>query len=187
MVGAHTPAEAARWADICRIYTRRQELAGADDPASKAVVQLAKLSDQLGDLRATVQTAGFSAATAANLAHERGVDERREQATRLATMIERLTSGIEALTAASASTPTVIPAPKVEIINTLPKYYANLYAQQIQVIEKTLIPAIEAIGAIIGQSLSAREHLGGIANELRSLMAKQAKSEVIERHNDGEA
>ena len=186
MVGAHTPPEAARWADICRIYTRRQELAGADDPASKAVVQLAKLSDQLGDLRATVQTAGASAATAANLAHERGIDERREHATRLTTMIERLTSGIEALTAASISAPTVIPAPKVEIINTLPKYYANLYAQQIQVIEKTLIPAIEAIGAIIGQSLSAREHLGGIANELRALMAKQAKSEVIERHNDGE-
>ena len=134
----------------------------------------------------TPLTAGVSAATAASLAHERGVDERREQAARLTAMIERLTSGIEALTAASASAPTIIPAPKVEIINTLPKYYANLYAQQIQVIEKTLIPAIEAIGAIIGQSLSAREHLGGIANELRALMAKQAKSEVIERHNDGE-
>ena len=181
MLGIHTPVEAARWADICRIYTRRQELAGADDPASKAVVQLAKLSDQLGDLSTTLQAASVSAASAASLAHDRGVDERRVQAERLAVMIERLTSGIEALTAASASTPTVIPAPKVEIINTLPKYYANLYAQQIQVIEKTLIPAVEAIGAVIGQTLSAREHLGGIANELRALMSKQAKSEVIER------
>ncbi len=181
MCGTHTPTEAARWADICRIYTRRQELAGAEDPASKAVMQLAKLSDQLGDLRTTIQTAGLSAASAATLAHERGGEERREQASRLTALVERLAGGIEALTAAATTAPTVIPAPKVEIINTLPKYYANLYAQQIQVIEKTLIPAVEAIGAIIGQSLSAREHLGGIANELRALMAKQAKSEVIER------
>jgi hypothetical protein len=183
MCGTHTPAEAARWSDICRIYTRRQELAGADDPASKAVVQLAKLSDQLADLRTTVHAAGMSAASAATLAHERGVDERREHAERLAALVERLASGLEALTATTGATaaPLVIPAPKVEIINTLPKYYANLYAQQIQVIEKTLIPAVEAIGAVIGQSLSAREHLGGIANELRMLMEKQARSDVIER------
>ena len=73
-----------------------------------------------------------------------------------------------------------MPVPKVEIINTLPKYYANLYAHQIQVIEKTLIPTIEAIGTMIGQSLSAKEHLGGIASDLRAMIAKQASSNVIE-------
>jgi len=187
MSGTHTPTEAARWADICKIYTRRQELSGADDPASKAVVQLAKVSEQLGELRAVVQAAGAATANAATLAHDRGVDERRAQAKHVETLVERLASGLEALKNTTMAPPTIIPAPKVEIINTLPKYYANLYAHQIQVIEKTLIPAVEAIGAIIGQTLNAREHLGGIANELRALMAKQAKSEVIENKGDPEA
>lgn len=171
MVGAHTPTEAARWADICRIYTRRQELSGADDPASKAVVQLAKLSDQLGTLKSALHEVAVAS-------HERGADERREQAKRLEALIERLAGGLDALRAA---TPTSAPPAKIEVINTLPKYYANLYAQQIQVIEKTLIPAVEAMGAVLGQTINAREHLGGIANELRALINKQAKSDVIER------
>jgi ATPase involved in DNA repair/ATPase family associated with various cellular activities (AAA) len=169
MSGTHTPTEAARWADICKIYTRRQELSGADDPASKAVVQLAKLSDQLGNLRAAMHEVAVAS-------HERGADERRDQAKRLEALIERLAGGLDALKASAAAAP----APKIEVINTLPKYYANLYAQQIQVIEKTLIPAVEAMGAVLGQTMNAREHLGGIANELRALMSKQAKSEVIE-------
>lgn len=171
MVGAHTPTEAARWADICKIYTRRQELSGADDPASKAVVQLAKLSDQLGDLRGTMHEVAAAA-------HERSADERRTQAKHLDALVERLAGSLEALKASAATVPAQ--PTKIEVINTLPKYYANLYAQQIQVIEKTLIPAIEAMGAVLGQTLNAREHLGGIANELRALMSKQAKSEVIE-------
>ncbi|HEX3135514.1 MAG TPA: AAA family ATPase, partial [Planctomycetota bacterium] len=187
MSGALTPVETVRWADICKIYTRRQELSGADDPASKAVVQLAKVSDQLGELRAVVHAAGAAAATAATVAHDRSVDERRAQAKHLEELVERLARGLEALKAVGMAGPTVIPAPKVEIINTLPKYYANLYAQQIQVIEKTLIPAVEAMGAVLGQTMNAREHLGGIANELRALMSKQAKSEVIERATDGDA
>ena len=178
--GSLTREEAERWADICKIYTRRQELSGADDPASKAVVQLAKVSDGIAELRAVVHAAGAAAAKAATLAHDRDVEERRTQAKHLQALGERLADGLAALKAAGTAAPTVIPAPKVEIINTLPKYYANLYAQQIQVIEKTLIPAVEAIGTVIGQTLNAREHLGGIANELRALMAKQAKSEVLE-------
>ena len=172
MSGTQTPTEAARWADICKIYTRRQELSGADDPASKAVVQLAKLSDQLGNLRAAMHEVAVAS-------HERGADERRDQAKRLEALIERLAGGLDALKASAAAAVPTQPT-KIEVINTLPKYYANLYAQQIQVIEKTLIPAVEAMGAMMGQTINAREHLGGIANELKSLMAKQAKSNVIE-------
>jgi ATPase involved in DNA repair/ATPase family associated with various cellular activities (AAA) len=164
------PTETARWKDICSIYTRRQELSGADDPASKAVVQLAKLGDQLGALH----TAIHDVATAT---HERSLDERKHHSERLDQLLDRLIISLASLkpepVAAAA-------APKVEIINTLPKYYANLYAQQIQVIEKSLIPTIEAIGAMIGQSLSAKEHLGGIASDLRAMIAKQASSNVIE-------
>jgi hypothetical protein len=169
LLGTLTPDEAARWQAICSIYTRRQELSGADDPASKAVVQLAKLGDHLGTLHAAI----LDAATATQ---ERTVEERRHQAERLELLVDRLATTLTTLK------PDPAPAmqPKFEIINTIPKYYANLYAQQIQVIEKTLIPAIEAIGAVIGQSLSAREHLGGIANDLRAMIAKQAKSNVIE-------
>jgi MoxR-like ATPase len=178
MIGAHTPGEAARWADICTIYTRRQELSGADDPASKAVVQLAKLSDQLGGLRTAVHEAAIAT-------HERGADERRAQAKHLEALVERLASGLDALRSAGAAAP--VPPAKIEVINTLPKYYANLYAQQIQVIEKTLIPAVEAMGAVLGQTLNAREHLGGIANELRALINRQAQSDVIERAPESEA
>ncbi len=169
LLGKLSIDETERWKSICSIYTRRQEMSGADDPASKAVVQLAKLGDQLGALHNAIHDA-------ASATHERTVEERRHQAERLEILVDKISTSLAALKPEPVSnTP-----PKVEIINTIPKYYANLYAQQIQVIEKTLIPAVEAMGHVIGQSLNAKEHLGGIANDLRAMIKKQSNSDVIE-------
>jgi ATPase involved in DNA repair/ATPase family associated with various cellular activities (AAA) len=168
MMGNLATNDAARWKAICSIYTRRQELADGDDPANKAVLQLAKLSDQLNSLRGAVVEASqhdqqFRAIEQAN-AHER-----------LEKLLDRLSTTLSAIKTDPAAT-----QPKVEIINTLPKYYANLYAQQIKVIEQTLIPAVNAMSALVNQSQNAKEHLGGIATELRNMMDKQNNSDVIE-------
>ena len=41
------PTEIARWTEIRRGFARRSELAGADDPLAKAVIQLAKLAEEV--------------------------------------------------------------------------------------------------------------------------------------------
>jgi hypothetical protein len=45
------PVESARWAEICRGFARRTELAGADDPLAKAVLQIAKLVDEVAQVK----------------------------------------------------------------------------------------------------------------------------------------
>ncbi len=177
LLGAQSAADAERWAAILQTYARRQDLAGADDPASRAVLQLAKLGEQVGALRASLHEAAAAAGA-------RGAEERRAQAEQLDRVVASLVAGLAALHPAPVEAP---PPAKIEIVNTLPKYYANLYQHHVQVIEQALIPAVEAIGRFLGQSTAARDNLHGIASDLRSLIQRNQGSPVIDPGNEGEA
>ena len=76
-------------------------------------------------------------------------------------------------------------APKIEIINTLPKYYANLYQHHTQVIEQTLVPLVDALGRHLGTSEATRTHLAAIAADLRGMMERNRTAQQIERGDDG--
>ncbi|MBA3938544.1 MAG: hypothetical protein H0X38_13880, partial [Planctomycetes bacterium] len=111
-------------------------------------------------------------------------EERRVRAEQLDRMVAALVAGLTALRPEPAA---AAPPAKIEIVNTLPKYYANLYQHHVQVIEQTLIPAVEAIGRFLGQSTAARDNLHGIASDLRSLIERNQSSPVIDPGTEGEA
>lgn len=148
LLGVQTPAEATRWEEICRVYRRRQELAGSkDDPASQAVVQLARLGERIEALQAAMTA---EAATA------RSADAER---------LERLV--------AQASEAIRSAAPRVEVVNTLPKYYAQVFDHHLKVVETSLAPVLDLLGRYVGSTQATRQNLETIADDLRKLSEKQ--------------
>ena len=149
LLGCATPEDEARWRDITVVYKRRQELSGKDDPASQAVVQLAKLGERIEALQLA-------------LASEAG-KARSADAERLEHVVARLS---EALKSA---------APKVEVINTLPKYYAQIFDHHLKVVEASLAPVLDLLTRYVGSTQQTREHMEAIANDLRTLGDKQTR------------
>ena len=54
-------------------------------------------------------------------------------------------------------------APKVEVVNTLPKYYAQVFDHHLKVIETSLAPVLELLGRYVGSTQQTREKMEGIA------------------------
>ncbi|MCK6490528.1 MAG: ATP-binding protein, partial [Planctomycetes bacterium] len=157
LFGLLTAEESARWEELCRGFRRRQELMGGkDDPASLAVVQLAKLAEGLERLRG-------------HLALPRP-DPVPEALAGLAAAVERAGTALAAARAEPA--PTVI-EPKVEIINTLPAYYAKLYEHHLKVVETSLVPVLELLGRFTGTQAQTR-------GELRAVLARNRQAGRIE-------
>ncbi len=75
--------------------------------------------------------------------------------------------------------PPAAPAPKIEIINTVPKYYARLYQHHVQVIEQSLIPLIERLGAHLGDTTTTRTNLSAIAADLRNWLTRQSGGDTV--------
>jgi hypothetical protein len=149
LLGVQTAEDATRWADICRVYIRRQELSGKDDPASQAVVQLAKLGERIQSLQQALASEASAARTA---------DGER---------LERLvTQAAEAIRSA---------APKVEVVNTLPKYYAQVFDHHLKVVETSLAPVLEMLARYVGGTQQTREKMEAIASDLRALADKQTR------------
>ena len=130
-------ADKTRWADICRGFSRRTELAGADDPVAQAVLQLAKLVE-----------------------------------------------GLDALRVIAAHPPQAVPLPaieqRVEIINTLPAYYAQLYEQHLKVLETSLMPVLELLSKFAGSQAKTRSELEEVATEMRAVLSKQRRAGRID-------
>ncbi len=152
LLGCATPEDDARWRDITVVYKRRQELSGKDDPASQAVVQLAKVGERIEALQSALTALSGEAGRARTADVER---------------LERLiTQTAEAIRAA---------APKVEVVNTLPKYYAQVFDHHLKVIETSLAPVLELLGRYVGSTQQTREKMEGIASDLRHLADKQTR------------
>ncbi len=75
--------------------------------------------------------------------------------------------------------------PKIEVINTLPKYYGKLYEHHIQVIEQVLTPALELLASQAGSTVLARKNLERIASDLRGMIDRTRSADRIELDGDG--
>jgi hypothetical protein len=65
--------------------------------------------------------------------------------------------------------------PKVEVVNTLPKYYAQIFDHHLKVVEASLAPALELLSRYVGTTQQTREKMDGIADELRLLAQRQTR------------
>jgi hypothetical protein len=149
LLGCATPEDEARWRDITVVYKRRQELSGKDDPASQAVVQLAKLGERIESLQRALSTEAGAARTA--------------DAERLERLVAQAADAIRSA------------APKVEVVNTLPKYYAQVFDHHLKVVETALMPVLDLLGRYVGSTQQTREKMETIAGDLRALADKQTR------------
>jgi phage gp29-like protein len=150
LLGTPTAEEQRRWDEILLVYRRRQEVSGSDDPVKQAVVQLARLGERLDALHGTL-------ADAATRHRDAESDH-----------LERLVAGLVQAVGAARSEP-----PKIEVVNTLPKYYAQIFDHHLKVIEASLVPVIEILGRYAGSTQTTRAELETIAADLRRLGDRQ--------------
>lgn len=152
LLGAPNEEDAARWAEIKRTFKRRQALYGlnADDQGAHVISQLASFNENLEKIRATLAEAATSNAGALSA----------EKLQYLVTML--------------AETQATRPATenKVEIVNTLPKYYGNLYKHHIDVIEAVLVPLVQGVYQQLREQQAAQTLLADIATRLKELMGR---------------
>ncbi|TVR41387.1 MAG: hypothetical protein EA402_12930 [Planctomycetota bacterium] len=159
--------QAERWAAIKRTFARQQELSGSeDDPMQRALLQLVKVNEHLGDIGGALargqerSSEGHPLVPALErlgevLASSRAASDApaaSDASAALASAIGQLAQAVEA----ERNQP-------IQVVNTLPKYYANLYRHHIEVIENSLQPALQALGRHLDNS-------GAIANNLRELV-----------------
>ncbi len=149
LLGCATPEDDARWRDITVVYKRRQELSGKDDPASQAVVQLAKLGERIEALQLALSSEAGKARSA--------------DAARIDGLVLQLAEAIRAA------------APKVEVVNTLPKYYAQVFDHHLKVVETSLAPVLDLLARYVGSTQQTREKMEAIAGDLRHLADKQTR------------
>ncbi|MFW5830178.1 MAG: AAA family ATPase, partial [Planctomycetota bacterium] len=142
LCGFADDTDRARWNSICAGLRRRRELGDDDaDPMAKALLQLVTVNERLGVLGDSI---------------DRAAANRPDLAAQLAPLLEQLRSPGEA---------------KVEVVNTFPRYYGQLYEQHIRTIEHTLSPAMAAIG----QQLNAIDEIKRPLRELVAILRQQSE------------
>ena len=63
----------------------------------------------------------------------------------------------------------------LEVVNTLPKYYAQVFDHHLKVVETALAPALELLGRYVGATQQTREKMEAIAGDLRQLAERQTR------------
>jgi phage gp29-like protein len=113
------------------------------------VVQLAKLGERIESLQRALSTEAGAARTA--------------DAERLERLVAQAADAIRSA------------APKVEVVNTLPKYYAQVFDHHLKVVETALMPVLDLLGRYVGSTQQTREKMETIAGDLRALADKQTR------------
>ena len=169
IVPAMTAAEVE---DVIRDHYRQE----AQTLTQGAEANLLKLNSLLGWLREPVEIArwdeirrGFARRT--ELA---GSDDPVQQGV---LQLAKLVDGLDRLRLAGER-PAV--APKLEVINTLPAYYAKLYEQHLHVLETSLVPVLDLLGRFTGTQERTRAELAQVAGEMRQVLAKQRNAGRID-------
>ena len=158
----------------------RQEAQTLTQGAEANLLKLQELLGWLSDAKDQTRWAeirrGFARRT--ELA---GADDPTAQAV---LQLAKLVEGLDALRQIAAHPPQAAPVPaieqRVEIINTLPAYYAKLYEHHLKVLETSLMPVLELLSRFAGSQTKTRAELEEVAAEMRAVLAKQRTSGRIE-------
>jgi hypothetical protein len=168
MRGRQTPVQAERWATIKREFVRVRSLGGAeDDPAVRIGGQLSILAERVESI-----TGAVKAATAAGVS--RGAESEQVQLAQQSRMIELMTFAQQQARASERPpekpvlAPPTVAAPSmewarpqiariasaleslgqtklaVEVRNEAPPGITELLAQQVAIVERTLVPLVRA-------------------------------------------
>ncbi|MCW8131520.1 MAG: DNA repair protein, partial [Planctomycetota bacterium] len=167
LLGTQSEAERTRWAEIRRTFQRRQALFGmnAGDQGAHVLAQLATFNENLEKIRATLAEAAA-----------RGAGRHALDAEALQALVARLDE-------ARAAAPQQAPAEpaKVEIVNTLPKYYGNLYKHHIDVIESVLVPLVQGVCQQLHDQKQSQDLLRDVSARLKDVLDKHEALQLRDR------
>jgi uncharacterized membrane-anchored protein YhcB (DUF1043 family) len=169
--GQLAEAERARWDDIKRAYNRHQLLQGADkgDKTAHIIAQLTSFNDNLDRIRTTIAAAAKrpdegeleqTLQTSLGALNETMAKLALAQQTELAGAIAKVG---EALGQEKAP-------PKVEIVNTLPAQYVNVYKHHVDTIETVLVPLVQGLAQQQRISEQVQVTLNQIAENLHGVI-----------------
>ncbi|MBE7464200.1 MAG: DNA repair ATPase [Planctomycetes bacterium] len=177
--GKQDDVQRARWEEIKRTFKRRQALFGLDqdDKTAHVISQLGSFNENLERIREAVAAAGAQrdegalsavlermGAVLEGLAQARGESNEAMRAS-----LEKFATGAEKEQA------------KIEIVNTLPRYYGNLYKHHIDVIEGVLIPLIQSLKLQSEEAQRSRALLDEVSKALRELLTRH-ETIALDRH-----
>ncbi|HYG78318.1 MAG TPA: DNA repair ATPase [Planctomycetota bacterium] len=153
VLGRQTDAQKARWEEVKRVFKRQQSLGGAgDDKAAHVVSQLVAFNDNLEQIRNVL--AGAAKNNGDNAGLERALQGIGEVMKNLQSVQQaHFERTIQALgdRPQQVAQPPVLQAPqnlegaKIEIVNTLPAFYTNLFKHYTDTIEGILVPLLKGM------------------------------------------
>lgn len=197
MRGVLSDEQRARWDEIRRGFMKAKNLGGAeDDPTTRITMQLSTLGDQLGAIQAAVADRGLGPQL-------EGIRAVLDQAAR---QIE--TRALRAATAATAaaalpkvptSTPSSLSAssdlskvlerlanPKIEITVPPPAGIEELLGQQVQIIERTLVPLVQTATRKLEDRAALEAKLDEVIAALESMDLRMKRGlSPVPRRGDG--
>jgi hypothetical protein len=169
--GRQTPEQTARWEKIKNEYQRLKLVGGADDdPVTRVTGQLSALAEQLRAIGAAVtsnplapelKALGDTVRTAAAAAAARKPDD--EQGSRDKLLVKYLQHVEDALQG--------LASPKIElrIQNEAPPGIDELLAQQIAIIERTLVPLVRTTNEHWGNPTAVDLHVQELLRLMRAI------------------
>ncbi|MCK6472681.1 MAG: DNA repair ATPase [Planctomycetes bacterium] len=207
--------ELERWDEIKRTFRQHQSMMGADkdDQAAMVVSQLASFNTNLDRIKDVIAKAAqknngdLGPQLAEALARfgegmqEAGDQRAAQMGEQVARAFEKVAQalakrdrgeGDEAQVAAALDKVTQAlgaqnaAQPKVEIVNTLPKYYGNLYKHHIDVIEAVLIPLIKSMDHQMAEVDNLHVTLEGVLGRLNELASRHTQLQGKVHHEHGE-
>jgi hypothetical protein len=174
ILGRQSAKEKERWEEIKRVFNRSQSMLGADkdDKVALVVSQLASFNDQLGRIHSAIMQASAAPET-------KGIPPALlESIEKLAAILHQsntaqgahLAESLQLLAGKLAAGNTLeYTAPKIEVVNTLPAYYTNLYKHHIEVIQGVLVPLVKGINHQMKTDENLHQMLSAVAANMEAL------------------
>jgi ATPase involved in DNA repair/ATPase family associated with various cellular activities (AAA) len=154
--GTQTPVEAERWKAIKEEFTRVKRMGGgADDPVSRVTGTLSGLDAQLAGIRDTIMLAAKEAQKANKKASMFDAPQRS-----LDPLIESLEQGLKTLSRPQVS---------LEVTQQAPPGFGDLLAQQISLIQNTLVPLVNTALGRAGRSEVLEARMAELTDIVRQL------------------
>ena len=150
-----TAEQTERWKEIREEFTRVKRMGGgADDPVARVTGTLSGLDAQLAGIRETILQAAKVSQKAAKRA---GMFDAPPQPS-LAPLIESLEKGMATLS-----------RPQIEVKQAAPPGFGDLLAQQISLIQNTLVPLVNSALGRSGRSELLEARIAELTNIVRKL------------------
>jgi len=181
--GRLTEKEKSRWDEIKRSFNRNQSMLGADkdDKAALVVSQLASFNEQLGRIHGAITEArsapaeGTAPAALLESLEKLGAllhQTHTAQGERMAQTLEMFAAKIAAPQRGGDAS-----APKIEVVNTLPEYYTNLYKHHIEVIQAVLVPLVKGLSLQMKSGENLHQMLSDVAANMEKLTGELNKQD----------